>query len=169
MKFAGVFVLAAMTGAMWAQGPRVGFGKSVSWWEGPLAADLNLSDSQVRQLRSTVSQFRVRLAELRANVNRAERDVQTAFNDDPVDQGRANDAIEQLVNARGELFRATSQMDLKLRTVLTAEQWQELQERQRQPLMPPGGRRRQKGAPQAVPSGAKVTQSTAPPATSIQK
>ena len=45
-----------------------------------------------------------------------------------MDQTKANDAINQLAAARGELTKAVSQMDLKLRMILTAQQWQQLQQ-----------------------------------------
>lgn len=165
MRAAAVVLIPVLAGAMWAQGSRPAFGKNFSWWESPLAADLNLSDDQVKQIRATVSQYRGRLSDLRGAVGRAEQEVQNAFNEETVDQKRAGDAIEQLVTARGELFRATSQMDLKLRAILTAEQWQDLQARQRGGARPvrrrlPGGGL--KNAPVPLQTGTKA----APPAAS---
>src|ERR1700692_3879234 len=43
------------------------------------------------------------------------------------DQAKANEAINRLVTARAELTRAISQFSLKVRTVLTAQQWLEMQ------------------------------------------
>ncbi len=51
------------------------------------------------------------------------------MNEDQVNEARANDAIEKLVAARGEMARTVSQMSLKLRVVLTPQQWQELRGR----------------------------------------
>ena len=53
-----------------------------------------------------------------------------AFNAEPMDERRAEAALENLAQARANLTRAFSQMSLKLRLVLTAEQWKELQKRQ---------------------------------------
>ena len=59
---------------------------------------------------------------------------------------RANDAIEHLATARGELTRTISQMTLRRRTILTDEQWQELQRRQEDLQAGRWGRtRRQRG------------------------
>lgn len=101
------------------------------WWDSSVAQDLNLSDAQTKQIRATVQEFRTRMFDLRATVNKAESDLEAVFNEDSVDQRKANDAIEHLVAARGDLTRATSQMEVRLRTLLTAQQWQELQKKQR--------------------------------------
>ena len=159
MRIAPLLFIPLLAGAALAQGARGSFGKSFSWWEGPLAQDLNLTEAQSRQIRDTVRQYRGRLADLRAAVNRAEQEVESIFNDETIDQGRANDAIDQLARARAEMFRVTSQMDLKLRTILTVEQWQELQTRQGSRAA--GLRRRgngPKGAPvRAQSSGSQAT------------
>jgi len=101
------------------------------WWEGALASDIQLTDSQRKQILQTRREFRGRMFDLRTAVDKAEADLAAAFNDDPVDQRKANEAIDRLVTVRGELFRATSQMDLRMRSVLTVEQWRELQNLQR--------------------------------------
>jgi len=145
-------------GSQTARGPLAGRGMMRPWWDSSVTRDLNLSDSQTKQIRTTVQDFRGRMFDLREAVNKAENELQSAFNEDPVDQKKANEAIDHLVAARGELMRATSQMDLKLRTVLTAQQWQELQNRQRSWPGPwPGpGRRRGPGPDDAVAAPNKV-------------
>jgi Spy/CpxP family protein refolding chaperone len=107
------------------------------WWDGEVARDLNLSDAQMKQIRSTQKEFRPRMMELRNNVNQAEMDVDAAFNEDPVDQAKANDAINRLAAAHSEVTKAVSQMDLKLRMILTPQQWQDLKSKQHRPW--PGG------------------------------
>jgi Spy/CpxP family protein refolding chaperone len=106
------------------------------WWEGALASEIQLTDAQRKQMLQTRREFRGRMFDLRTAVDKAEADLAAAFNDDPVDQRKANEAIDRLVTVRGELFRATSQMDLRMRSVLTAEQWRELQGLQRRPNWP---------------------------------
>jgi Spy/CpxP family protein refolding chaperone len=124
-----------------AQSPRF------PWWEGPIAKSLDLTDAQNTQVRATVAEYRDKLRELRAGVNRAETDLQGIFNQETVDQKQANDAINQLAAARSELFKTTSQMDLKLRLVLTAQQWQVLQAQQRRGRGPGSLRRRSPESP----------------------
>ena len=109
----------------WAQLPK-GF---YAWWGSPVVRDLNLSDEQKKQIRVTIREYRPHLVELRAEVERAEGDLEYQFNQQPVDARRANEAIDRLAAARSDLTRTLSQMSLKLRTVLSQQQWQELQRR----------------------------------------
>jgi Spy/CpxP family protein refolding chaperone len=67
------------------------------------------------------------LLEVRAKVLRAEQNLEDQFNNDPVDQGKANQALEQLITARIDLTRSLTELSLKLRVLLTAQQWRELQ------------------------------------------
>jgi Spy/CpxP family protein refolding chaperone len=121
------------------------------WWESPLAKSMDLSDAQNRQIRTTVADYRDKLRDLREAVNRAESNLESIFNEETVDQHQANDAIDQLAAARSELFRTTSQMDLKLRTILTTQQWQILRSQQRPGRGPGQPRRRGPGAPKGGP------------------
>jgi Spy/CpxP family protein refolding chaperone len=101
------------------------------WWNSELIKELNLSEAQAQQFRQTPLDFRPRMVELRRAVTKAETDLQAAFEEDPVDQNKANEAINRLAAARSELTKAVSQMDLKLRMILTAQQWQDLKQRER--------------------------------------
>ena len=106
------------------------------WWDGPVAKDLGLSDDQTQQIRATVRESRNLMIQFRAAVETAEGELKDEMNNVPVDLGKANDAIEKVIRARSDLMRAVSQMSLKLRTILTASQWQELQRREPQRSMP---------------------------------
>ena len=110
-----------------AQMPR----GAMNWWETPLTRNLNLNSDQQNTIRETVREYRSRLIDLRAATDKAEIAVEDAFNEEVVDQKKASEAIERLANARAELIRTVSQMSLKMRTVLTADQWRRLQERRR--------------------------------------
>jgi len=113
-----------VTAALPAQMPR-GF---YAWWTKPqITRDLNLSPAQREQIRSTVQQFRPHLLNVRAAVNQAEQALAEQFNRNPVDPAKTNEAIERLVDARSDLTRTLSQLSLKLRLVLTEQQWQQLQ------------------------------------------
>jgi len=122
-------------------GPRLGQGFGVgpragpSWWESPwwngaAAQELNLSDAQKTEIGGIVKDYRARMMDMRTAIEKADKDVAAAFSENPVDQKKANEAIERLAAARGDLTRALSQMSLKVRVVLSAEQWQELQQRE---------------------------------------
>ena len=119
-------VLAVLLAAsLCAQMPK-GF---YAWWSSPIAKDLNLSPAQRQKIHTTVVQFRPHLIDVRADVAKAEIDLEAQFNHDPVDQAKANAAINHLIAARSDLTRTLSQMSLALRLVLTEEQWTELQRR----------------------------------------
>jgi Spy/CpxP family protein refolding chaperone len=130
---------------------------------GKLSRNLSLSEVQQKQISGICKEYAKRVFDLRENWNKAEAELQAAFDESPVDQAKSNVAIEHLAAARSDLFRATSQMDLKIRTVLTDDQWRELKTRDhRGPGGPdrggPGGWRR--GPP---PQGKSTTITTSQP------
>lgn len=100
-----------------------------AWWSSPVAKDLNLTPSQRQQIRGTIRGYHDQLVRLRSEIEKAEADLEYQFSLQPVDNQKANEAIERLSSARGELTRTLSQMSLKLRAALTQQQWQELQRR----------------------------------------
>lgn len=108
-----------------AQLPR----KFYAWWSSPVVQDLNLTVEQQRKVRETLQEYRPHLQDIRTAVDGAEENVEEQFSTDPLDPQRVNQAIERLISARAELTRTLTQMSLKLRTVLTHQQWQELQRR----------------------------------------
>ena len=99
------------------------------WWDQPIAKDLNLTESQKAEIKATIREYRTKLIEQRAALEKAEVELQYLFDDDTVDAKRANQAIEDLALARLNLTRTFSQLFLKLRLVLTPQQWHELQRR----------------------------------------
>jgi len=119
------------------QGPALWEG---AWWNSPIVQNMDLSETQRKDIRGTVRQYRGHLLDLREAVQRADSDLEIALNENPLDQRKANDAIDRLATARGELTRTLSQMTLRLRSILTNEQWQELQRRKAERrAAPPGG------------------------------
>jgi len=111
--------------------------------QGRRAHDLNLSEAQQKQISSICKDSVKKVSDLREAWRKAEAELQAAFDESPVDQAKSNNSIEHLTAARTDLFRATSQMELKIRTVLTDDQWQQLKIRQRRgpgrPSGPDGG------------------------------
>jgi Spy/CpxP family protein refolding chaperone len=100
-----------------------------NWWDSPVAKDLNLSPEQLQKVQSTVHDSRSKLIDLRASVQKAELDVEDAFNADSFDAKRASEAVDRLSAARAEATRSLAQLSVRLRGVLTTEQWRELQKR----------------------------------------
>ncbi|MCL6544296.1 MAG: periplasmic heavy metal sensor [Bryobacteraceae bacterium] len=104
------------------------------WWDSPIAQNLNLSPEQHKQIQATVREFRDRLIEQRAAVQKAEANLMDLMNEDQVNEAKTREMVEKVVAARSELMRTVSLMSVRLRTVLTREQWQELRRRRAQQL-----------------------------------
>jgi Spy/CpxP family protein refolding chaperone len=146
------FRFSLLLGAVFALPMIVSAQGMTPWWDRPIAKDLGLSDEQNKQIREVVRASRNRLIELRGAVQSAEAELRDEMNDEKVDSGQAEAAIEKVVAARAELTRAVSLMSLKLRMILTAAQWQELQKRQARPAGVPGMRRPGRGGPPRLPA-----------------
>jgi Spy/CpxP family protein refolding chaperone len=93
---------------------------------------LDLSDAQRTQILTVVQEYRGRMMEVRGAVQKAERDLDQVFNEDTVDQRRCSEAIDRLTKAKADMTKSVSEMSLRMRAVLTTQQWQELQRRQRE-------------------------------------
>lgn len=127
-----------------AQGPGM-----FAWWDSPIARDLKLKDEQNKQINAVLREYRPQMTQLRATLENAEGDLADIMNEDTVDTAKANEAIEKVIAARSEMTRAVSRMSLRLRTVLTGQQWRELQNRQ--PPRPPPAPDRHGGPPPQRP------------------
>jgi Spy/CpxP family protein refolding chaperone len=115
--------------ALHAQGPRSGF---FPWWDSPIVGGLDLTDAQRTEIRSVIQDYRGRMVDVRRAVQKAETDLDAVFNEDTVDQRRGAEAIDHLTKARADMTKSVSEMSLRMRAVLTTQQWQELQRRQRE-------------------------------------
>lgn len=142
-----VLFLLLAPAALLAQLPR----NMYAWWDSPVAKDLNLTDAQTRQIRQTVREYRKRLIDARANMEKAEIDLEDVFNEDTIDQRRGQEAVERLGSSRAELTKAMSEMSLRLRAILSVDQWNELQKRR--PVRPNPTR-----APNPGPAASKPAQ-----------
>jgi Spy/CpxP family protein refolding chaperone len=166
LKIAIPFVVLA--GALLAQPPRPPM-VTQNWWDSKIAVNsLNLTDAQTKQLTSIQNAYVSRLMDLRAAANKAESNLADVYNQTSPDELKAEAAIDQYANARDNLTRTLTKMSLQMRNVLTAEQWQELQNRQagRASLRPGrgGGRRGTSPATGSAPAGS--TANKAAPAVS---
>jgi Spy/CpxP family protein refolding chaperone len=161
MKLAYLMAFALVLPAM-GQGIHRG---SFDWWDSPVVKDLNLSAEQLQKVQSTVHDSRAKLIDLRAAVQKAELDVDDAFNAESFDVKRATAAVDRLASTRAEASRSLAQLSVNLRAVLTTEQWKELQKRRpgmmrggmgpgnMRPGMRPGG-----GGPNGQPGGMRFGQ-----------
>jgi Spy/CpxP family protein refolding chaperone len=130
-----------------AQGGAQGGRALFPWWDNPLSQDLNLTDAQRNQIRALVKEYRDHLVDERAAVEKADGELEDVFSEDTVDQRRASEALDRLIAARSELTKSLAQMSLRMRTVLTVQQWQELQRRQGRGGPRPFGKNGRRGPP----------------------
>lgn len=122
-------LMLAVPAALSAQGPRAGL---FPWWDSPMVSSLDLTDAQRAEIRSVIQEYRGRIVEVRDAVQKAESDLDQVFNEDAVDQRRGSDAIDRLTKARAEMTKSVSELSLRMRAVLTSQQWQELRRRQKE-------------------------------------
>jgi Spy/CpxP family protein refolding chaperone len=130
-------LILAVTPALHAQGPRAGF---FPWWDNPIASGLELSDAQRTQIRSVAGEYRGRMMEVRDSVRKAENDLDAVFNEDAVDQRKGSEAIDRLTKARADMTKAVAEMSLRMRSVLTPQQWQALRQREQAARLENAGR-----------------------------
>jgi len=124
MTLRSILLAVLLSASLLAQMPK----SLYPWWGNKIVVkQLDLTQAQVRQIRAAVSDAQPHLLEVRAKVLRAEQSLEDQFNSDPVDQAKTNQAIEQLIAARTDLTRSLTELSLKLRVLLTAQQWQQLQ------------------------------------------
>jgi len=115
-------VFLAFAGLGLAQAPNVYF----PWWENAISNRLSLTEDQRDSVRSIQQEYRDRMIDQRAEVEKSDAAIADIFAAEQVDDEDAKRAISQLVEARGALTRSMTEMSLDLRKVLTAEQWRRL-------------------------------------------
>jgi len=125
MKLLCLVALAAALPAVGQNMPRGPY----AWWDSPVVKDLNLSPEQTQKVQAAVHESRRKLIDLRASVQKAELDVEETFNAENFDSRRATEAVERLAAARAETGKALALLSVNLRSVLTVEQWRELEKR----------------------------------------
>lgn len=146
-----LFVFAALSAALaLAQPPR----DLYPWWDMPVSKEIGLTDDQRAKVEKVVREYRNKLIDLRAALEKAEADLADAFNEENFDLKRASEAADRVAKGRADLSAAMSQMSVRLRSVLTVQQWRELQRRRPQqpqphvgPVKPPQGVRPGPGGP----------------------
>lgn len=116
------------------------------WWDMPVSKEIGLTDDQRAKVDKVVREYRNKLIDLRAVLEKAEADLADAFNEENFDLKRASEAADRVAKGRADLSAAMAQMSVRLRGVLTVQQWRELQRRRPHqpqphvgPVKPPQG------------------------------
>lgn len=105
--------------------PVRGFGGS--WWKNSeLTEKLKLTDQQKQQLENTFLDYRLKLVDLRANVEREELKLQPLMDADQLNESQISSQLDTLLSARMKLEKTNAMMNVAMRKVLTADQWKQL-------------------------------------------
>lgn len=130
------------------------------WWERPVSSRLNLNQDQRDNIREILQEYRDKMIDQRARVEKADAAFVDVFAEEEIDEAAAKQAMDELIEARGALTRSMATMSLDLRQILTTDQWRRLrnlQDRQERlgitPANPaaPRNQRRQAGPPVVPP------------------
>jgi Spy/CpxP family protein refolding chaperone len=120
-----LITLAAGVGSLAAQSLGVPPGR---WWERPRVAEqLVLSPEQRDKLNSETINHSRTLVDLKATVEKAEIDLRVLGEAEPFSGKAAREGFRTLQAARQRLEAERFEMLIKVREILTREQWQKLQ------------------------------------------
>jgi Spy/CpxP family protein refolding chaperone len=107
-----------------------------TWWKNSeVVKELQLTDAQVKQIEQTFLDYRLKLIDLRADVERQETKLQPLLEADQPNEHEVSSQVDLVVAARGKLEKTNTMMMLAIRRVLSVDQWKKLQaiERRRGP------------------------------------
>ncbi len=103
------------------------------WWKNSeIVRELQLSEAQSNQIEQTFLEHRLKLIDLRAELEKQEARLQPLIEADQPDETKVSAQIDQVLAARGRLEKANAMMMLAIRRVLSVEQWKKLQAIQQQ-------------------------------------
>ncbi|MCI0625771.1 MAG: periplasmic heavy metal sensor [Acidobacteria bacterium] len=117
------------------------------WWKNSeVVRELGISEAQVSQIEQAFFEQRLKLIDLKADLEKQETKLQPLIEADQPDEAKVSAQIDQVLAARGRLEKANAMMMFSIRRVLSVDQWKKLQEIQqrrersfpRRPA-PPGG------------------------------
>ncbi|MBI1750705.1 MAG: periplasmic heavy metal sensor [Acidobacteria bacterium] len=126
------------------------------WWKNSdIVRELQLTEAQINQIEQTFLEHRLKLIDLRAEVERQETRLQPLIEADQPDESKVSAQIDLVLAARGKLEKANAMMMLAIRRVLSVEQWKKLEaikhERERMRHSPPPEPGRPMHPPGATP------------------
>jgi protein CpxP len=109
-----------------AMGPRGEHGK---WWNNPAIVEkLKLTDDQRKAMDAILLQHREKLIDLRANLEKAELEMEPMMRSDQPNESALMAQIDKVAQARAELEKANARFLFALRAKLSPEQWKKVQD-----------------------------------------
>jgi Spy/CpxP family protein refolding chaperone len=142
-------------GGMDSMSPGSGIAPGGMWWKDPATITaLSLSDDQQKKMDTIFQDSRLRLIDLKANLDKQQVLLQPMLDANPPDTNKVLAQIDRVAQARAELEKANAKMLLGIRGVLSADQWTKLQATQKTRRMNYKG----KGGPDGPGGGAPPAQ-----------
>ena len=97
------------------------------FWDNPrIATALKLTPDQQKAMDDILFQHREKLIDLRANLQKAELDLEPLMNADEPNRAAIETQIDKVVAARAALEKANSNFLLDIRMKLTPDQWKQI-------------------------------------------
>ncbi|MGB6131013.1 MAG: Spy/CpxP family protein refolding chaperone [Acidobacteriaceae bacterium] len=112
--------------------PMMGFGgfhdhSFGEWWNMPgLAERLGITADQKQKMDSTYEEYKLKLIDLSANLQKQQVLLEPMIQADQPDQAKTLAQIDAVVQARAELEKENAHMLFAIRETLTPDQWQKL-------------------------------------------
>jgi Spy/CpxP family protein refolding chaperone len=98
-----------------------------TWWkDSGTAKAVGLTDAQAGQIEQAFLEHRLKLIDLQADVDKQETQMQALLDADQADESQLTSRLDQLLSARTQLEREVSMMSLRIRGLLSADQWKKL-------------------------------------------
>ncbi len=98
------------------------------WWQNSgVVKELQLSDAQIKQIEQTFLDYRMKLIDLKADVERQDLKLQPLIEADRPDEQQVGTQVDAVLAARAKLEKTNTMMMLAIRRALTVEQWKKLQ------------------------------------------
>lgn len=120
-------------------GPMMGQGPGVWWKNSEVTKRIGLSDAQAEKIEQIFFERRLRLVDLRADLEKQEIRLQPLLDADRPEEAKVAAQIDQITAARGRLEKENALMLLAIRQVLSTNQWKQLQTLQQERAHGPGG------------------------------
>jgi Spy/CpxP family protein refolding chaperone len=99
-----------------------------AWWKNSdVVKELQLTDAQVKQIEQTFLDYRLKLIDLRADVERQETKLQPLLEADQPNEQQVSSQVDAVLAARAKLEKTSTMMMLAVRHVLSVDQWKKLQ------------------------------------------
>ncbi len=98
------------------------------WWKNPATSQsLGLTADQQKKMDDVFQQYRLKLIDLNAALEKEEISLDPLVSAEPLDESKITTQIDRVAQARAEHEKANGRMLLGIRKMLTQDQWNKLQ------------------------------------------